>query len=325
MNPGAISLFAMHMDSKLTSHQRFISKFERDLKAYYDAGDDQRFMQTFSKYTELTEPSETIEALLYETLLRTNRHGELIDYSLEQMNNGDGDYETHMVYMLKGLLEMGNYEEVLEFTEHLLEESIPQSFRIDILTIRQYAANKIRGLIADQETVISPEDFEAFNLFEKLEFVERITETSDIAYSELIKNAFDKTERNELQTAMLLYLRSVRYNGTLTIEKCDVKMDVIPSELTVLEAYFIVKDILPKVLSEVEQFNPSFTEAATELLMGHAIYMYPVKPDFNIADIADAYVARIQTMLGMDNVQNADAEILNWLDKIERDIARHSL
>lgn len=315
----------MHMDNKLTSHHKFISKIERDLKAYYDAGDDKRFMQTFNKYTELTEPSETIEEILYETLLRTNRQGELVDYSLEQMNNGDGDYETHMVYMLKGLLEMGNYEEVLEFSEHLLEESLPQSFRIDILTVRQYAANKIRGMIIDEAPTVSPEEFEALNLFEKLEFVESITEKSDITYSGLIKNAYDKTERKELQTAMLLYLRSVRYNGTLTIEKCGIKMDINPSKLAVLEEYFFVKEILPKVVSEVEQFNPSFTEAATELLMGHAIYMYPVKPDFDITAVADAYIARIQAMLGMDDIQNADAEILNWLEEIERDIARNSL
>lgn len=315
----------MLMDNKVTTHHRFIKKFERDLKAYFDAGDDARFLSTFSKYTNLTEPSEHAEEMLYETLLRSKRPGELVDYSLEQMNNGDGNYETHMVYMLQALSDMGNYEEVLEFSGHLLEEPIPQGFRIDILSLRQNAANRLRGMLSDQEPVISKEEFDKFNLFQQLEFVEKITTAHDITYTDLIREAFSEVKRNELKTAMLLYLRSVRSNGTLTIEKCGVKMTVQPAELVSLEEYFIVKDVLPKVLDEVEQFNPSFTEAATELLMGHAIYMYPVQPDFTAEAAVQAYCERIEEMLGMPASYDADAKVKRWLGEIEREIAENSL
>lgn len=315
----------MLMDNKVTTHHRFIKKFERDLKAYFDAGDDARFLSTFSKYTNLTEPSEHAEEMLYETLLRSKRPGELVDYSLEQMNNGDGNYETHMVYMLQALSDMGNYEEVLEFSGHLLEEPIPQGFRIDILSLRQNAANKLRGMLSEQEPVISKEEFDKLNLFQQLEFVEKITAAHDITYTNLITEAFSEANRNELKTAMLLYLRSVRSNGTLTIEKCGVKMTVQPAELGSLEEYFIVKDVLPKVLDEVEQFNPSFTEAATELLMGHAIYMYPVQPDFTAEAAVKAYCERIEEMLGMPASYDADAEVKHWLGEIEREIAENSL
>jgi hypothetical protein len=112
--------------------------------------------------------------MLYETLLRSKRPGELVDYSLEQMNNGDGNYETHMVYMLQALSDMGNYEEVLEFSGHLLEEPIPQGFRIDILSLRQNAANKLRGMLSDQEPVslkrnsINSTCFSSLNLWKRL-------------------------------------------------------------------------------------------------------------------------------------------------------------
>src|SRR5699024_8901502 len=145
----------MLMGNKVATHHRFIKKFERDLEAYFDAGDDARFLSTFSKYTNLAEPSEHAEELLYETLLRAKRSAEVVDYSLDDKNNGDGNYETHMVYMLQALSDMGNYEEVLEFSGHLLEEPIPQSFRIDILSLRQNAANKLRGMLSEQEPVIS--------------------------------------------------------------------------------------------------------------------------------------------------------------------------
>ncbi len=313
------------MDNKVTTHDRFVKKFERDLKAYYDAGDNAHFLKTFNKYMDISEPSEHAEEMLYETLLRAKRPGELVDYSLEQMNNGDGDYETHMVYMLQALSDMGNYEEVLEFSDHLLEEPIPQGFRVDILSLRQNASNKLRGMLVEKEPIISKEEFDRFNLFQQLEFVEKITETNDITYKNLILEAFAETERNELQTAMLLYLRSVRSNGTLTIEKCGVKMTVKPSELMSLEAYFIVKDVLTKVLDEVEQFNPSFTEAVTELLMGHAIYMYPVQPDFTTEAVIKAYAERIEEMLGMEPSYEADPNVKRWLSEIENDIAKNSL
>lgn len=315
----------MLMDNKVTTHDRFVKKFERDLKAYYDAGDNAHFLKTFNKYMDISEPSELAEEMLYETLLRAKRPGELVDYSLEQMNNGDGDYETHMVYMLQALSDMGNYEEVLEFSDHLLEEPIPQGFRVDILSLRQNASNKLRGMLVEKEPVISKEEFDRFNLFQQLEFVGKITETNDITYKNLILEAFAETERNELQTAMLLYLRSVRSNGTLTIEKCGVKMTVKPSELMSLEAYFIVKDVLTKVLDEVEQFNPSFTEAVTELLMGHAIYMYPVQPDFTTEAVIKAYAERIEEMLGMEPSYEADPNVKRWLSEIENDIAKNSL
>src|SRR5699024_8114072 len=156
---------------------------------------------------------------------------------------------------------------------------ILQSFRIDILSLRQKAANKLRGMLSEQEPVISNEECDKFNQFQQLEFVEKITAAHDITYANLITEVFSEVKLNERKTARLLYWRSVRSNGTLTFEKCGVKLTVQPAELGSLEEYFIVKDVLPKVLDEVEQFNPSFTEAATELLMGHAIYMYPVQPD----------------------------------------------
>src|SRR5699024_12520897 len=115
-------------------------------------------------------------------LVPSESSGELVDYSLEQMNNGDGNYETHMVYMLQALSDMGNYEEVLEFSGHLLEEPIPQSFRIDILSLRQNAANKLRGMLSEQEPVISKEEFDKFNLFQQLEFVEKIKAAHDQSY-----------------------------------------------------------------------------------------------------------------------------------------------
>lgn len=315
----------MLMDNKVTTHHRFVKKFERDLKACYDAREDERFLKTFNKYMDLTEPSELAEEMLYETLLRAKRPGELVDYSLEQMNNGDGDYETHMVYMLQALSDMGNYEEVLEFSSHLLEEPIPQGFRVDILSLRQNAANKLRGMLTEAEPAIGKEEFSKMNLFQQLEFVEKITETHDITYMNLIMEALAKTVRNELQTAMLLYLKSVRSNGTLTIEKCGVKMTVKPSELSSLEDYFIVKDVLSEVLDEVEQFNPSFTEAATELIMGHAIYMYPVQPDFTSGAVVKAYSERIEEMLGMEPSYEADPNVKRWLSEIENDIAKNSL
>ncbi|CEA00599.1 hypothetical protein BN1048_01014 [Jeotgalicoccus saudimassiliensis] len=313
------------MDSKVTTHHRFIKKFERDLKAHYDAGDNARFLKTFNRYTGLTKPSEHAEELLYETLLRAGRPAELVDYSLEQMNNGDGDYETHMVYMLQALSDMGNYEEVLEFSGHLLDEPIPQGFRVDILSLRQNAANKLRGMFKEQEPAIGKDEFDRMNLFQQLEFVQKITETNDITYMNMILESFLETERNELQTAMLLYLRSVRANGTLTIEKCGVELTVRPSELDNLEQYFIVKDVLPKVTEEVEQFNPSFKEAATELIMGHAIYMYPVQPGFTADAVIKAYAERIEEMLGMPASYDADPEVKHWLNEIELDIARNSL
>lgn len=313
------------MDSKVTTHHRFIKKFERDLKAHYDAGDNARFLKTFNRYTGLTKPSEHAEELLYETLLRAGRPAELVDYSLEQMNNGDGDYETHMVYMLQALSDMGNYEEVLEFSGHLLDEPIPQGFRVDILSLRQNAANKLRGMFKEQEPAIGKDEFDRMNLFQQLEFVQKITETNDITYMNMILESFLETERNELQTAMLLYLRSVRANGTLTIEKCGVELTVRPSELDNLEQYFIVKDVLPKVTEEVEQFNPSFKEAATELIMGHAIYMYPVQPGFTADAVIKAYAECIEEMLGMPASYDADPEVKHWLNEIELDIARNSL
>lgn len=316
----------MGNDQKVTTHQRFIKKFEQDLKVYFEAGDSANYVKTFSKYINFTEPTTRTEEMLYESLLKSKQHNELVDYALEQMNNGDGDYEVHMVYMLQALNDMGSYEEVLEFSSHLLEEPIPQGFRIDILSLRQHAANKLRGHYnSDREPAITAENFNSYNLFQQLEFVEQITEKNDITYVDLIIEVFDKHTRNELQTAMLLYLHSVRYNGTLTIEKCGTEMTVKPSELPPFKAYFMVEEILPEVLQEVDAFNPSFTEAATELLMGHAIYMYPLEPQFTKEAMVNAYAGRLQSMLGMEATYDVNEDTEQFLSELEREIAENSL
>src|SRR5699024_4702070 len=310
----------MHMDNKVSSHRRFIAKMERDLKSYYDEADSKSFVKTYNTYTNLSQPSDYIEELYYESLLDLDESQKIVEHALKRMNQGLGDYEMHTNFLLEALNSAGRHTEVLEFSEQLLREDIPHEFRFGIQQHIVRAEESIHSFInnPEQRIKVTKEDFQNFDFLDKMTFLEDITELVDLSYKDLILQEIKDENEPLVYTQMLLYLRSINYKGSLEITKLGETMTVQPSQLPELDKFYLVSDVLPILMDILDATNPSLKDEAEIMLYGHLLYIYPFKPDFSNEDIADAYAHYLQDLIGQSYDKNNHPEIRAWIEKIDK-------
>lgn len=309
----------MPMDNKISTHKRFISKFERDLKSYYDQGEDNQYVQTYRKYIELTEPNDYLEELYYESLLNLEAYSTVIEHALQRMNQGLGSYETHMDFLLESLSDMGRFQEIIEYGEQLLKEDLPHEFRLLIQQRLGRARHELNEFYREpvSRDKVSKKDFQAYDFIDKVEFLEDITELTDISYKSLILDEIKTETEPMIYTQMLLYLRSINDNDKLKVKKFNIERSVEPAKLPSLEEFYLVTEVLPELMDILDATNPSIKDAAENMLYGHLLYIYPIKPDFTNSELAHAYAQYLQEMLGQEDVVEANKEARAWVEEID--------
>ena len=310
----------MPMDNKISTHKRFISKFERDLKSYFDQGEDNQYVQTYRKYIELTEPSDYLEELYYEALLNLDAYHSVIDHALMRMNRGLGNYETHMDFMLEALTGMGRFQEVIEYCEQLLKEDLPHEFRLLVQQRLGHARHELNVFYREpvKRDKVTKKEYQGYDFIDKIEFLEDITELTDISYKSLILDEIKTETEPMVYTQMLLYLRSINDNDKLKVKKFNISTTVVPAKLPSLEDFYLVNEVLDELYDILDATNPSIKDAAENMLYGHLLYIYPIKPKFTNHELALAYAQYLQEMLGQESVEQANQKAVKWIEKIDR-------
>ncbi|MCG1009200.1 hypothetical protein J4760_03925 [Salinicoccus sp. ID82-1] len=311
------------MKDKVVSHRRFLQKMERDLDLDYRNGDYASFISKFRMYSDQQVPEISFMEKFYEALSYEDRHDEVMEYALLQMNEGAGNYDVHMHHLLKSLLKQERYFEVIEFSDHLMEEDIPQRFRIDVAAFRHEAKRamdeKMEGLHAPEveKPVVSSEAYRAMQSFEKIELLRGLIENEDIRHRDLVRGEMNTEMDYTCLTFMLLYLRTIEDRQPVVAEKMDAQLEVVPAELPTLEESPLLSGVRPLVMDEVENRMPEFREAAEGMLMSHAVHCYPIFPPFDDETLYLGYMSELFSMLNLDHDFEADASVIEWIRKVE--------
>lgn len=129
----------MHMKDKIGTHRRFIRKAEKDLVQLYKDGEYQDFMDRYAGFRRIAEPDLRLEEMYYDILDEAEEYQSIIDYALEMMNKGHGDYQLHMIELLRALNNLDRHHDVISFADQLMEENISQGFRVDVANERHKA------------------------------------------------------------------------------------------------------------------------------------------------------------------------------------------
>ncbi|WP_411841929.1 hypothetical protein [Salinicoccus sp. HZC-1] len=315
------------MSDKVSSHRRFLQKVERDLKRLYEDGEYESYIERFTQYIAHTEPELELIEKYYESRLRANDKEAIVDDALLSMNAGAGNYETHMYYLLVALIELERYFEVIEFSDHLMNENIPQGFRIEVAALRHRAKkaldNKRMVPEVGPEPEVTADTFVNMLHYEKLELVAEWTEEKNGKYLEMIREAITETKNYELITFMLLYLKEFNDDKPIEIEKFDEVTAVIPGNLESLEELDLSRTVLFSVLSEMEERMPEFLESARAMVMSHIIHCYPFTPDIEMDDLIYSYLLILHEMVNLEYEGKAYAtdEAMKWIRSIESSIA----
>ncbi len=315
------------MADKVSSHSRFLKKSAHDLKQLYDDGEYVAYIERFMRYVNHAEPELELVEKYYESRLRTHGADSIVDDALMAMNAGTGDYETHMYYMLTALLELERYFEVIEFSDHLMGETIPQGFRIEVAAIRHRAKKALDEKQQIQKIEAQPEvsagHFEDILHYEKLEKLSEWTGERNEKYVSMIREMLPKTKNYQLITFMLLYLREMAENRPVEIKKFEKKAMVIPAELDTLEELDLSKIVLSSVIGEMEERMPEFLESAREMVMSHIIHCYPLTPAINTDNLIDSYLLILHEMVNLEYERASYAEdtAIEWIRSMESSIA----
>ncbi|GAB3060559.1 hypothetical protein JCM19029_03970 [Salinicoccus sesuvii] len=300
---------------------------ERDLDHDFSNGEYSTFISKFKMYAEQQVPDISFMEKFYESLSNEDRHDEVMEYALLQMNEGVGNYDVHMHHLLKSLLKQERYFEVIEFSDHLMEEDIPQRFRIDVAAFRheaKRAMDKKMAQVNEPETearVVSISEFEQMPDFEKMEFLRGLIESLDVYNKDMIRKAVPAEHNYTCLTFMLLYLRAIEDQEPINVLKIGQEIEVVPAELPELEESPLFNNVRQLVMEEVENRIPEFRDAAEGMLMSHAVHCYPVFPSFDDEALYRGYMSELYDMLNLDHDLETDEAVIDWIRQVEQSMA----
>ncbi len=313
------------MDNNILSHRRFQKKMEQDLHALYEQGNARGFIMRFKEYERHHPASTTLTEYFYKSLGDEGRYDDIIDYSLIQMNEGFGNYDLHMKNLLEALLSQGRYYEVIEFSDQLMQEELPQEFRIEVAALRHRAKKalddkEVRPNESYDETYQDMDEgsFREMPLHARLDFLKHLMDTGNGSYRMLIKSVIDSEQNLETITFMLLYLKMCGEDQAVRFHKMGSEEEAIPTLLPDIEETEMYVKVRNDVLEHLEDRMPEFAEAADSMLIAHIIGVYPLDPPYDYKSLADAYLHELLRMVNVDSGTEPTPEVLEWVRSIER-------
>lgn len=311
------------MNHNLQSHPKFQAKYIRDLTALYDNKKYDEFISKFKQYKQLNTPDDTLVLYYFESLMRKRLYYYVVNYALERMQEGIGDYEDNMSYMLKAMLEEKRYDEILDFTQHLMDETIPHRFRMFVQEIRQDALSQIKAarnarrkteIINTPDDLIDKEKFMVFTSNQQLTFLHQITEQKVGYYRELVRDSIKDTADHIVKTLMLLYLKAIDDNEAIAVPKGNQVKTVIPKDLPALEHTILGGKVLNAVKKELESDSPDLIELTDALIIGVLMQVYPMDPPFDDKTLINGFLKYIFDIVNIPHDIDDDKRIRVWIE-----------
>ncbi|MGK9043506.1 hypothetical protein [Mammaliicoccus vitulinus] len=231
--------------------------------------------QTFELYEQHFAMDEELSLKKCEVLKECGHYLELREEASILLNQGHDYYDKIVIYFVESLYYLEQYQTVVEIINQIKDENIEHSTRMSLLPIQDMAKDKL-----DQRQLKASE---VLRTFQETQFEEQINLLIDLIDNHL--GVFNLTLaqiiENELlhpnvQSLILEYLRLSEWSADVKFEKLNEIITVNPIELDGIERTNINKNIIPKIIDQLEIDSPSSIELAKSLLNQHAIVMYPI-------------------------------------------------
>ncbi len=310
------------MDRNLQSHPRFKAKFVRDLKVLYEKNKYDAYIERFKQFKQLNTPDDILVNYYFEALMHKGLYYYVIDYALERLQQGVGEYEDNMSFLLKAMLEEGRYTEVLDFTAHLMNETIPHRFRMFIQEVRYGALEKLNSLqdkrrthiIDVEEEPVKVDVYLTYTEEQKLAFIGEITKDKKTVHRELMRVIINRVDSNTVKTAIFIYLKVIGDNEPITVKKHTQVLEIVPSELPQLEDTKIGGVVLGEVMMALEGSAPDIMELAQSLIISVMMNIYPIEPPFDDTRLVNGFLNYIHDMVNLPYQDIDDNEVITWIN-----------
>ncbi|MFP5164246.1 hypothetical protein U9L70_08460 [Staphylococcus equorum] len=303
--------------SDIIPFPRSKDKLIREIKQSFNNNELDQMYDLFEDFEKQFELDEQMSLLKCAMLYKMGHYLELREEAIILLKQGITKYDDLMVYYVKSLNGLGQYFEVVDVINQIIDEVNDHKTRMELFPLKEYALSQIDKHNAHAAEMLR--DFESLSLREQISTILTLIDHNQYRYQETVVNIINEIElAPNVVSIMLEYLRFAGYNQNIRVQKFDYTVEVNPNHLSGLEQTLFKIKIIPEVIKQMEDDAAQIVEEALHLMNNHAILLYPL----DIESIAsenewiEAYTNYFKSMLGLESLDTTNT-IVNLITSID--------
>ncbi|MEB7851448.1 hypothetical protein [Staphylococcus equorum] len=303
--------------SDIIPFPRSKDKLIREIKQSFNNNELDQMYDLFEDFEKQFELDEQMSLLKCAMLYKMGHYLELREEAIILLKQGITKYDDLMVYYVKSLNGLGQYFEVVDVINQIIDEVNDHKTRMELFPLKEYALSQIDKHNAHAAEMLR--DFESLSLREQISTILTLIGHNQYRYQETVVNIINEIElAPNVVSIMLEYLRFAGYNQNIRVQKFGYTVEVNPNHLSGLEQTLFKIKIIPEVIKQMEDDAAQIVEEALHLMNNHAILLYPL----DIESIAsenewiEAYTNYFKSMLGLESLDTTNT-IVNLITSID--------
>lgn len=303
--------------SDIIPFPRSKDKLIREIKQSFNNNELDQMYDLFEDFEKQFELDEQMSLLKCAMLYKMGHYLELREEAIILLKQGITKYDDLMVYYVKSLNGLGQYFEVVDVINQIIDEVNDHKTRMELFPLKEYALSQIDKHNAHAAEMLR--DFESLSLREQISTILTLIDHNQYRYQETVVNIINEIElAPNIVSIMLEYLRFAGYNQNIRVQKFGYTVEVNPNHLSGLEQTLFKIKIIPEVIKQMEDDAAQIVEEALHLMNNHAILLYPL----DIESIAsenewiEAYTNYFKSMLGLESLDTTNT-IVNLITSID--------
>ncbi|MGO2107617.1 MAG: hypothetical protein ACTIBY_06685 [Staphylococcus equorum] len=303
--------------SDIIPFPRSKDKLIREIKQSFNNNELDQMYELFEDFEKQFELDEQMSLLKCAMLYKMGHYLELREEAIILLKQGITKYDDLMVYYVKSLNGLGQYFEVVDVINQIIDEVNDHKTRMELFPLKEYGLSQIDKHNAHAAETLR--DFESLSLREQISTILTLIDHNQYRYQETVVNIINEIElAPNVVSIMLEYLRFAGYNQNIRVQKFDYTVEVNPNHLSGLEQTLFKIKIIPEVIKQIEDDAAQIVEEALHLMNNHAILLYPL----DIESIAsedewiEAYTNYFKSMLGLESLDTTNT-IVNLITSID--------
>lgn len=257
-------------------------------------------------------------------LMELDRYADAELLSEELLTYKNKNYYHYLHIYLTILFQTSQYNRLMEQIDHAFESApVPEPMKAQFQQLYDMS-EKMNDEIEDEKykEYINGllDSLEAQDHVKQWGYVERIRklniEPSIKTAEVLLKERF---VHPVTKTAIFKWLQDGGIDKNVDVHKLDMKIKVIPNQITEIESHGTFKQIL-LLINKMEQKNPSLYQLMETLLYRYIYVRYPIMPaSKHVLQIAAALTSVGETYLGIAHPldEELDSDVLRYKEEIQ--------
>ena len=305
--------------SDIIPFPRSKEKLIREIKQAFNENNLAQAYDLFESLEAQFELDEQMALLKCAMLFKMEHYLELREEAIILLKQGMSNYDDLMIYYVQSLNGLGQYFEVVEIINQIIDEVNDHKTRMELFPIKEFALSQIDK--HNEHAAQMLQNFDTLTLKEQVNIMLTLIDHGQYRYQETVIHLLNTLElAPNVVSIMLEYLRFAKNNQTISIHKYGYEINVIPRNLEGLEQTLFKTEIIPNVLKQLEDGAAQLVEEALHLLNNHAILLYPL----NVENIAtkqtwiEGYTNYFKSMVGLESLDETN-HVLAFIVSLDKE------